>query len=336
MVTNFGTLRAEGGSGVYLEAGGSVVNGESGSTGGLIQGGVFITGDSSGTVTNFGLISAYGGGIGISADSGTVVNFGTINGLSFDDWFQGHGVILGHGSVTNGQSGSITGDETGVRVIDSTVTNFGSIIGGTGYGVAPEAGGSVVNFGTIEGGSIGVFYVDGYGSGLPGTVTNAGTIIGDGGTAVQFGIANDRLVVDPGAVFVGTVDGGAGSDVLELTTGIGSRTLSGLGTSFANFETVVFDADAVWTVTLDNPAAFTGTISGFTAGDILDLIGRAATGVTYAGGVLTVQNGGTVVAALNLAGSYTSADFSIGPDGHGGTAIGSRTRNTSSSRPARR
>ncbi len=133
MVTNFGTLRAEGGSGVYLEAGGSVVNGESGSTGGLIQGGVFITGDSSGTVTNFGLISAYGGGIGISADSGTVVNFGTINGLSFDDWFQGHGVILGHGSVTNGQSGSITGDETGVRVIDSTVTNFGSIIGGTGY-----------------------------------------------------------------------------------------------------------------------------------------------------------------------------------------------------------
>jgi hypothetical protein len=153
---------------------------------------------------------------------------------------------------------------------------------------------------------------------LPGTVRNAGTI--SGGTAVQFGGGDDRLIVQPGAVFVGTVDGAGGTDVLELAAGTGNTTLSGLGTNFVNFETVVFDAHAGWTVTLDDP--FTGTILGFTAGDILDLAGRAATGVTYSGGVLTVQNGGTVVAAVNLAGSYTTADFSIGSDGHGGTNIG--------------
>jgi len=170
-------------------------------------------------------------------------------------------------------------------------------------------------------GSIGVGFYS-YGTLLAGTVTNAGTIIGTDGTAVQFGGGDDRMVVDPGAVFIGTVDGGGGSDVLELAAGTGDRTLSGLGTSFANFETVVFDANANWTVTVDNTAAFTGMISGFAAGDILDLTGKAATGATYAGGVLTVQNGGTIVAAFNLAGSYTSADFSLGSDGHGGTAIG--------------
>jgi hypothetical protein len=176
-----------------------------------------------------------------------------------------------------------------------------------------QAGGSVENFGTISG-PMGIKF-----SGtLPGTVTNAGTING----AVQFGDGDDRLIIDPGAVFVGMVDGGGGSDVLELVGGTGNKMLSGLGTNFVNFETIVFDANAGWTVTLDNPAAFNGTISGFAAGDILDLTGRAATGVTYAGGMLTVQNGGTVVATLNLAGSYTSADFSVGFDGHGGTAIG--------------
>ena len=145
---------------------------------------------------------------------------------------------------------------------------------------------------------------------------------GDGGTAVQFGDGDDQLIVKPGAVFVGAVDGAGGSDVLELAAGTGNKTLSGLGTSFTNFETVVFDPNAGWTVTLDNPAAFTGTISGFAAGDILDLTGRAATGVTYAGGVLTVKNGGAVVTALHLTGSYTTADFSLSSDGHGGTNIG--------------
>ena len=273
-VTNFGTIESSGYYGVFLGDGGSVTNGESGSAGALIEGTVSIVG-STGTVTNFGTIQGSGVGVDIGASSGTVVNFGTVygfNGGNFDNYF-GYGVGVRQGSVTNGQSGLITGDDIGVMIYDGSST-----------------------------------------------VTNAGTIRGDGGTAVQFGGGDDRMVVDPGAVFVGTVDGAGGSDVLELAAGTGNKTVSGLGTNFVNFEKVVFDPNAGWTVTLDNP--FTGTISGFAAGDTLDLTGRPATGVTYSGGVLTVQNGATVVATLNLAGSYTSADFSVGSDGQGGTAIG--------------
>src|SRR6266436_1016408 len=70
VVTNFGTIRAQGGFGVYLWADGTVTNGESGSTEGLISGGVVI-GGSTGTVTNFGTIDPHGVSIG---GSGTVVN----------------------------------------------------------------------------------------------------------------------------------------------------------------------------------------------------------------------------------------------------------------------
>jgi len=345
-VVNFGTIEGKGvlipyyypiisiGDGVFLGAGGSVTNGQSGSSTGLIAGGylangVFI-GGGSGTVTNFGTIDsgelgtsvllAAGGsvtngqsdssgglitgwvGVKISANGtltnfgtisavygviapGSVANFGTVKGVA-------EGIILdAGGSTANGQSGSITGD----------------------IGVLLSAG-SVANFGTISGERDGV-------EAFSGTVTNAGAIIGNR-DAVLFGAGDDLLVVDPGAVFVGKVDGGAGNNTLELAQGTGTGMLSGLGTSFVNFGTVVFDAGAPWTVTLDDPAAFTGTIWGFANGDFIDLTGRIADGVNYSGGVLTVLNGPNVVAAINLAGPYTSADFSLSPDGLGGTDIG--------------
>jgi hypothetical protein len=152
-------------------------------------------------------------------------------------------------------------------------------------------------------------------------VENPGTIIGDGGTAVQFGGGDDRPIVDPGAVFVGAVDGAGGNDVLELAAGTGNTTLSGLGTSFVNFETVVFDANADCRVTVDNSAAFTGRSRDLRQA-IFSISPERRRPAPAMWGVLTVQNGGTIVAAFNLAGSYTSADFGLGSDGHGGTAIG--------------
>jgi len=274
---------------------------------------------SGGTVTNFGTIDSGVGypisGIVISGGSGTVTNFGTIVSGEY-------GIKLtAGGTVTNGQGGFIQGDYPAAVALwgGGTVTNFGTIYGTYWAGVELGPGGSVTNFGTIYGPHAAVEYL----GTLAGTVTNAGTIIGgSSGTAVKFGGGDDLLVVDPGAVFIGKVDGGGGNSTLELAAGAGMGTLPGLGTSFVNFASVVFDPGAAWTVTLDDPAAFTGTISGFASGDIIDLIGRAVTNVTYSSGVLTVLNGDATVATLNLAGSYTSADFSPSPDGLSGLEPG--------------
>jgi hypothetical protein len=310
-ITNLGTVKSTAFNAdcVHLTAGGVLTNGQSDSTTALIAG--------------------QGNGVDISGGSGTVTNFGTIE-------TGGYGVRLAAGgTVTNGQGGLIQGDYPAAVALwgSGTVTNFGTIYGTYWDGVQLGAGGSVINFGTIYGPHAAVDFI----GTLAGTVMNAGTIIGgSSGWALRFGGGDDLLVVDPGAVFlskgdgaffVGKVDGGGGNNTLELAPGAGPGLLSGLGTNFVNFASVVFDANAAWTVTIDNPEAFTGTISGFANGDILDLTGRAATGVWYSGGVLTVLNGDATVATLNLAGfnlagSYTSADFTLSSDGLGGTDIG--------------
>jgi hypothetical protein len=302
ILTNRGTIvsAAPYSDGIHLTSGGSVANGVSVSRPGLIAGqgnGVDISGGS-GTVTNFGTIDSGVGypfsGIVISGGSGTVCNFGTIESGEY-------GIKLtAGGTVTNGQGGFIQGDYPAAVALwgNGTVTNFGTIYGTYWDGVELGAGGNVINYGTIYGPHAAVEYL----GTLAGTVTNAGTIIGgSSGWAVRFGGGDDLLVADPGAVFIGKVDGG-GNSTLELAAGAGMGTLPGLGTSFVNFASVVFDPGAAWTVTLDDPAAFSGTISGFASGDIIDLIGRAVTNVTYSSGVLTVLNGDATVATLNLAG----------------------------------
>ena len=92
-------------------------------------------------------------------------------------------------------------------------------------------------------------------------LTNAGTIAGNSGPdAVLFAGGNDRLIVDPGAVFLGNVDGGAGSNVLEMAPG-GSGVLYGLGSSFINFATVTVDAGANWALTGVNTIGNGSTLS---------------------------------------------------------------------------
>ena len=136
------------------------------------------------------------------------------------------------------------------------------ISGGSASGIR-LGGGSVTNQigGSIKGGSFDGPAIGGYGA-L--TVTNAGTI--DGGTAVQFaaGVTN-RLVVDPGAVFIGGVDGGntigAGSVSTMELAGTSAGTLSGVGTQFVHFARTTVDADASWTLTGGNTLAAGTTLT---------------------------------------------------------------------------
>jgi hypothetical protein len=119
------------------------------------------------------------------------------------------------------------------------VTNFGTISGGIA-GVDIAGPGIVTNYGAISG--VSAVHVGG-GDTAGDTVVNAGTIAGTG-VAVAIRASGGLLVVEPGAVFVGKVEGRR--DTLELAAGYG--TLSGLGSSFVGFTTVDVDAGADWAV----------------------------------------------------------------------------------------
>ncbi|MDB5401974.1 MAG: outer membrane protein, partial [Rhodopila sp.] len=223
------------GAGVVLLAGGGVTN------------------QSTGTISGASAIYAEG--------ALTVVNAGSIAGYG--------GIILTAGGyITNQTSGTIN---AGVGVYGKrtavTVVNDGAILGGTATsftgGIALVAGGSVTNGsdGTIVG------YDGVYGGNSAGlTVVNAGTITGTA-AAVQFkaGYA-DRVVVDPGAIFTGTVDGGnttgaTAVSTLELAAGKSTGTLSGIGTQFINFAQTTIDAGAYWTLTGANTFAAGTTLT---------------------------------------------------------------------------
>jgi hypothetical protein len=224
-LTNDGTI-AGSGSGVSLGEGGSVTNDATGSIVGLA--GVYITGG-----------------------TGTVVNAGTIGGTGDNGV-----VLLAGGSVSNTATGAITGYGVYIGGGAASVTNDGSIAGGSGYGVNLGSVGSVTNTGTITG-SVGVELTAG------GTLTNGGTIGGTSGTAVYLGgTGNNLLVVDAGAVFTGTVAGGAGaSNTLELASGSSTGTVSGLGTEFTGFAAVTVDAGATWDLAGANTLAATATLT---------------------------------------------------------------------------
>jgi hypothetical protein len=73
---------------------------------------------------------------------------------------------------------------------------------------------------------------------------------------------------------------------------------------------------------LADPSAFAGTLTGFGGADHIDLLETAANSLSYAGGVLTVEESGATIARLHVSGAYTTNSFSLGSDGAGGSLIG--------------
>jgi len=244
-VTNAGTIAGSGG--IFLGAGGTVTNTGTitGSGGTAVQ----VGGTVASTVVGYGGAVFNGGivgrtavndtlelglGSGVGTVSGGITNFQTVN-------------------VSGGASWKLTGATTGNShfYVDGTLTNAGSIAGSiqlrggvltnaasasivaSGPGnigaIGAPFGGTVTNAGTI----IGNFGVDLQSLFGFGTLINAGTITGSGGTAVYLG-GNTDVVVDPGAVFNGVVKGSTRSgdvNMLDLASGGSTGTLSGLGTS---------------------------------------------------------------------------------------------------------
>jgi hypothetical protein len=322
-------------------------------SGGTITGGsiaVSINDTSQAVVTNAGGEIA-GANYGVSISGvGTVSNMsgGSIIGTSSSGTNAAGVFIYGYGASGNQpnvqiyNAGSLSG-ATGVEAfLGGTITNVagGTIDGRTNFGVFLDGNGTLVNGGTISGAGVGAdLYegglvqnlVDGTISGstgiyfglLGGTVTNAGTVIGTSGDAVNFsayGAGSYRLIADPGAVFGGGIKGGGG--VLELAAGNGAGSLSGIGTSITNFTSLQFDTGSPWSVS-GNAAglAAIGPITGFTAHDTIDLTDFAATSISFASGALTLTNSAAATTVLNFPDQTSSAAFAFAPDGAGGTDI---------------
>ena len=188
-----------------------------------------------GTIETSGAAAIYGN----NSQYWQITNSGLIDGLG------SYGIdLLAASTITN--LGTVTSNGIALRIDNGAgrLTNSGTL-GGFQDGIALTDGGTVTNTGTI-GGILGAGIEI---AGDAGTVTNAGTISGHE-YAVQFsGSFADRVIVDPGAVFTGKVQGGMGSNTLELAAGTAGATgtLSGFGSSsFINFDTIIVDPGANW------------------------------------------------------------------------------------------
>lgn len=260
--------------GVWLGAGASLTNSGTIAGGYSIDGALFAD-----------------GGVGVVANSGgVIVNSGLIrggNGASY-------GFINFNGSAYGG---------TAVQLAGGTLTNTGTLLGGTSGVMILNSDSGEINYGPGFAGGDGV-YLDGS------TLTNAGTIAGatgpgPAGAAVVFGAYASTVIVEAGAVFIGSVAANGLNDTLVLDAG-GPGTLSGLGTQLTGFSTITVAAGGTWTlpdplsigagVTLNDYGALTASSGITVAGQAL--IGAAATldasVQVLAGGTLTVTGGATI------------------------------------------
>ena len=262
------------------------------------------------------------GVVAINGDN-TITNSGTIIGGAGGDADGGAGGVGGAGSLGgNGGAGGI-GGAGGVGVVmlsGTTLTNTGTIAGGTG-GTALRGAGGPVGAGEVNGldGTAGIAGAGGValtGTGFD-TVTNSGIIrggvSGDGLTqadAIDFSGGGNTLALEAGYSITGNVISTSGStnggDTLQLTETLtggtpGTLDASQLGTQYQGFTNFLvaapFGAASVntWTLTGTTTAVTPWTISG----SILQVASDGALGNTS--GAVTLTQFGELL---------TTADFS--------------------------
>jgi len=252
--------------------------------------------------------------------SGIINNTGTIElnsaGNETDLQLIQHGITLqGGGQVVLSDSSEnvISGTDPTVTLdnVDNTVSGAGQLGGGAM---------TLSNEGTIDATGTNALVID------TGTnaVSNSGTLeaTGSGGLIVHSDVLNSGLLWADGGNL--TADGSV--------TGQGTAEISGQATlefGSLSLADVLFDANAVGTLKLDQSAQYSGTVSGFTSNDQLDLGDiqfSSSTTVNYAanqdnsGGVLTVSDG-THTANIALSGQFSGGTFQASADADHGTLV---------------
>ena len=118
-----------------------------------------------------------------------------------------------------------------------------------------------------------------------------------------------NFTLGPYTSFGGAITCLGAYDVIALNL---NAAFTGTVTGFAASDTIVLGPKAV----------FTGVIAGFGVGGTIDLLSTKATGASInAMDQLVIVNGSTIVATLQLTGTYNAATFHIASDGAGGTDV---------------
>jgi hypothetical protein len=142
-----------------------------------------------------------------------------------------------------------------------------------------------------------------------------GSEITGNGTVSAASIANAGLIDASGGTLVigGSITGTGSAHILS-----GAK-LEFLGGAVST-QTVTFESGAN-TLGLGDAAGFGAHILDFGTGDAIDLLGSIATTLSFSNGALTIDDGTTKIAKLVIKGNYTTADFKLTSDGHGGSLI---------------
>jgi fibronectin-binding autotransporter adhesin len=327
-LANFGAIvtLASSGTGVILDAGGSLTNGSAGDTTALIQGKYGVDAFGAATVANFGTIAQsgpYGRGVilhaggsitnGSSGDTtalisgaasgvaATVTNFGTIAGVD-----------LAGGSLTNGSADDTTAliqAEAGVSISGATVANFATIAGeGYGAGAFIQTGGSVANGSAQDTAALitGYYGVEAYRT-TSTTVVNFGTIAATGRGNYGNGV---KLYESEGS----SLTNGSTHDTSALIEGYRGVLVDEGGATIVNYGTIeghngvsvaLYGSGGL--VVAEAGSTFIGTINGgggdmFLAGGGTGTISNLGDGGTLTGavdadfyrfGLLGIETGGT-------------------------------------------
>ncbi len=154
-----------------------------------------------------------------------------------------------------------------------------------------------------------------------GSFSAAGLTLEASGALSGFGQVNVALADG------GLVEAGGGALVLaKAVTGAGALSIDDgatlqLSTTAGSGLSIDF-GDTGATLALGAVSKVKATLSGFAAGDAIDLLDTAATGATLvAGDKLAIKNGKTRIAILQLSGDYSGQTFHVGSDGAGGSLI---------------
>lgn len=298
---------------------------------------------SSATVTNYGTITGnydsahydVGDGDGVDVDGiTTLYNHGIIRGLGANgvgsDTLTNHpeGVSIGGGTIINYSGAEITGgalDGSGIEghgiLVDNSssgnafaatsITNSGLIRGTTGYAikmistfdntVTNNAGGTIRGAG--DAGTVGAAIQTGSGND---TLSNAGTITGDNGKAIDLQGGNDTLTITGGSI-TGDIDGGTGTNTASINPGTGN-TFSYAG-AISNFSSVDISSGNVilsgastysGSTTVNGTLSVTNTTGSATgSGSVLVNTGGMLNGTGSIGGSVSLANGGILSPGLS-------------------------------------